>query len=334
MSIPTLTFFNNKGGVGKTTLVYHLSWMFSELGIKTVVVDCDPQANLTASFIDENSLFDLWTINDKSVQAPNTIFQGVRPLTRIGDYVTPNLYHINSCLSLIAGDLALSSFEDQLSEQWAKALDEDANERAMLVLSAFWRMAQDAAKDADLIIFDVGPNLGAINRSVLMGSDFVVIPLAADMFSLQGLSNLGPALRSWRNGWSKRLDILGSTIGFLPSDISKPLGYVALQHQERLNRPIKAFSSWLQRIPVEYQRMLDPKKEATLISITEDPNCLALLRHYKSLIPLAQEARKPVFKLTPSDGAFGGHVSAVKRAYDDFETLAKNILIKMGVQKR
>ena len=51
MSVPTLTFFNNKGGVGKTTLVYLLSWMFSELGVKTLVVDCDPQANLTAAFL-------------------------------------------------------------------------------------------------------------------------------------------------------------------------------------------------------------------------------------------------------------------------------------------
>ena len=60
MTIPTLTFFNNKGGVGKTTLVYHLSWMFSELGIKTLVVDCDPQANLTAALMKDELLVDLF----------------------------------------------------------------------------------------------------------------------------------------------------------------------------------------------------------------------------------------------------------------------------------
>jgi|GEM_PF-1111390 len=59
--------------------------------------------------------------------------------------------------------------------------------------------------EADLILADVGPNLGAINRSVLIGSDFVVIPLGADLFSLQGLKNLGPTLRSWRNLWRKSL---------------------------------------------------------------------------------------------------------------------------------
>ena len=52
----TIAFFNNKGGVGKTSLVYHLAWMFADHGIKTLAVDLDPQANLTAMFLDEERL--------------------------------------------------------------------------------------------------------------------------------------------------------------------------------------------------------------------------------------------------------------------------------------
>ena len=54
MSIPVLTFFNNKGGVGKTSLVYHLSWMFSDLGMRILAVDLDPQANLSSAFLTED----------------------------------------------------------------------------------------------------------------------------------------------------------------------------------------------------------------------------------------------------------------------------------------
>lgn len=55
----TIAFFNNKGGVGKTSLVYHLAWMFTECGLKVLAVDLDPQANLTAMFLDEERLEEL-----------------------------------------------------------------------------------------------------------------------------------------------------------------------------------------------------------------------------------------------------------------------------------
>ena len=52
----TIVFFNNKGGVGKTTLVYHLAWMYAELGYSVVAADLNPQANLSAVFLDEHRL--------------------------------------------------------------------------------------------------------------------------------------------------------------------------------------------------------------------------------------------------------------------------------------
>jgi chromosome partitioning protein len=333
MSVPTLTFFNNKGGVGKTTLVYHLSWMFSELGVKTLVVDCDPQANLTAAFLDESELLKLWDSVDK--KQPRTLYESVRPLTKVGDFASPDLEKINSNLYLLPGDLGLSAFEDQLSEQWTKALGDDTKERAMLVLSAFWRIAQQKARDigAALIIFDVGPNLGTINRSVLIGTDNVVVPLAADLFSLQGLRNLGPTLTKWRGGWEDRVNRIGGVVGELPTGHAVPVGYIALQHQERLSRPIQAYVSWLERIPGEYrQYLLGESGSHPAPPIRGDDQCLALLRHYKSLIPLAQEARKPVFKLRSADGAIGSHATAVARAYEDFRYLAEKILALIGIE--
>lgn len=335
MSIPVLTFFNNNGGVGKSTLVYHLSWMFSELGVNVLVIDCDPQANLTAMFIDEKNLFDIWNAPQES--APRTVYAAVRPLTKVGDFSVPQLQTINSTLHLLPGDLALSAFEDQLSEQWIKALGDDTKERAMLVLSAFWRIAQCKAKEisADLIICDVGPNLGAINRSVLIGTDHVVVPLAADLFSLQGLRNLGPTLGKWRSGWSERLQRIGQAVGELPTGVSLPAGYIALQHQERLSRPVEAYVSWLERIPREYrEHLLQIAVASELPTIQNDPLCLALLRHYKSLIPFSQEARKPVFKLRSADGAIGSHAAAVSRAHADFRQLAQKILAQIGAKPK
>jgi len=72
--------FNNKGGVGKTSLTYHLAHMFALQGVTTLVADLDPQANLTASFLTETELEALWTQDDNA----QSIFQGIKPMVRLG----------------------------------------------------------------------------------------------------------------------------------------------------------------------------------------------------------------------------------------------------------
>ncbi len=332
MTVPVLTFFNNKGGVGKTSLVYHLSWMFAEQGRRILAVDLDAQANLTAAFLDEDHLAALW---DTKSQEANTVFQSIRPLLDVGDFTPANYLVVGDRLALIPGDLALSSFEDQLSETWSKSLDDKNLARQFRILTAFWRMAQDAAKrfDADLILFDVGPNLGAINRSVLLGSNHVVVPLGADMFSLQGLRNLGPTLRDWRTGWTKRRENWPQPEFVLPGGDMRPVGYIALRHGVRLSRPVQAYTRWLDQIPAEFRRSVldDPLGADTAPGIESDPYCLAMLKNYNSLMPLAQEARKPIFFLKSADGAIGAHANAVQSAYGDFKTLAASIAEHIGL---
>jgi cellulose biosynthesis protein BcsQ len=202
MTAPIIAFFNNKGGVGKTSLVYHLAWMYCNLDLRVVAADLDPQANLTAAFLDEDRLEEIWEGNHQ----PNTIFRCVKPLIRgTGDIADPQLEAIEENLSLLVGDLYLSQFEDDLSAEWPGCMDR--KERSFRVISAFWRLLQQSAAthQADIILADLGPNLGAINRAALIASDYVVVPLSPDLFSLQGLKNLGPTLKRWREEWKERL---------------------------------------------------------------------------------------------------------------------------------
>lgn len=332
MSVPVLTFFNNKGGVGKTSLVYHLAWMFSEMGKRVVAVDLDPQANLTSAFLPENTLEELWD-EDTATSRADTIHQCVRPLSRTGDLKQPNATRITSRLHLLPGDLNLSGFEDLLSQEWPNSLsgDPDIRFRAMRVQTAFWQVAQMAAQshEADIILADIGPNLGAINRAVLIGADYVVIPLAADLFSLQGLRNLGPSLRKWRGEWTDRVQRWNAPEFTPPRGGMTPLGYVVQQHSERISRPVKAYDRWLKRIPAIYRESVLGKDDGDKPP-SQDPHCLARLKHYRSLVPMAQEARKPIFRLTSADGAIGNHSYAVVEARHDFEALAEKLLSKIG----
>ena len=328
----TVAFFNNKGGVGKTSLVYHLAWMYADLGVSAVAADLDPQANLTGMFLDEYEAEDLWSPDPPR----KTIHGSLVPLLRgTGDIDPPTMISPRPPLGLVAGDLALSGAEDEFSSQWPQCLD--GSERAFRVITALSRVLGRAREqaEADLVLIDVGPNLGAINRAALIAADFVVVPLAPDLFSLQGLRNLGPTLRTWREHWELRLSRATELSGLedldMPSGAMLPIGYVVLQHAVRLDRPVRAYARWMDDIPREYRESVLNEADPALIDTSGDEHCLATLKHYRSLMPYAQEARKPMFKLTPADGAIGGHINAVQDCYWDFRSLACAVAKRCGV---
>ncbi|ODU50880.1 MAG: chromosome partitioning protein [Thiobacillus sp. SCN 63-374] len=322
----TIAFFNNKGGVGKTSLVYHLAWMFADHGIKTLAVDLDPQANLTAMFLDEDRLERLWPDDEH----PETVFGAIRPILRgLGDIAPPHVERIHQYLGLIPGDLGLSRFEDKLSDAWPRCHNRD--ESAFRTMTAFHRLVQKGTDwGAELVLIDVGPNLGAINRSALIASDQVCLPLAPDLFSLQGLKNLGPTLREWRAIWAELLTKAPTDIP-MPKGTMQPIGYIVMQHGILDSRPVKAYKRWMDRIPGVYRDAVLDEGRQPAPSMAEDPYCLSLLKHYRSLMPMAMEARKPIFFLKSADGAIGAHIEAVKSCYRDFYKLAGKIAANAGI---
>jgi len=325
----TIAFFNNKGGVGKTSLVYHLSWMMAERGIPVLAVDLDPQANLSAMFLSEERLEEIWP---DSEEHPSTIYGAVRPILRgIGDIAPPQVERIARNLFLLPGDLGLSRFEDKLSDAWPRCHNSD--EAAFRTMTAFHRLMQELSREskAELILIDVGPNLGAINRSALIASDHVCLPLAPDLFSLQGLKNLGPTLRQWRTTWDDLVKKAPADLS-LPTGAMSPVGYIVMQHGMRDSRPVKAYQRWMDKIPPVYRSaVLNETVSATMPPVLQDPYLLAQLKHYRSLMPLAMEANKPMFYLKPADGAIGAHVEAVSDCHRDFLKLATKLAAAAGI---
>lgn len=324
----TIAFFGNEGGVGKTSLVYHLAWMFAEQGLPVLAVDLDPQANLTAMFLEEERLEEIWPDADEH---PNTIYGAVRSILRgIGDISPPPVERILPNLGLLPGDLGLSRFEDKLSDAWPRC--HNADEAAFRTMTAFHRLMKAMAADwAELVLIDVGPNLGAINRSALIASDCVCLPLAPDLYSLQGLKNLGPTLIQWRATWADLVPKAPVDLS-LPSGSMNPVGYVVMGHGIREGRPVKAYQRWMDKIPPVYRTaVLAEPLPLQIPKVADDPHCLSQLKHYRSLMPLAMEAHKPMFHLKPADGAIGAHVEAVAECAKDFLRLASRLAASLGL---
>lgn len=318
-----IAFFNNKGGVGKTSLVYHVGSTLADKGKRVLLVDLDPQSNLTAICVDEDRLEQLWVDNDMHRKTMRGVVEPI--IEGIGDIQLPHLEPVNARLALISGDIRLSEFEAKLSDAWPRCMDRDP--AAFRVVSSFSRAVRDAAEkhDAEFVLIDVGPNLGALNRSALLAADYVVTPLAADLFSLQGLRNLGPTLARWRDEWHERLAKNPSTSLRLPEGRLEPVGYVVMQPNMFGGQVTRAYDRWLRKIPSEYERSVLGGKGDDMLGVESDPHCLAVLRHYRSLMPLAQTARKPIFKLTAGDGAIGSHAQAVREVGQEFRRLVARI---------
>lgn len=337
----SVALFNNKGGVGKTTLTYHLAHMLQRLGHRVLAVDLDPQSNLTAAFLDEDELSEIWQEGLESTwplvdgqqklllrahRDSGTVASAVQPIMQgLGDVRFADPITITDGLWLVPGDLNLSAFEDKLSAAWPNSLIGDP--AALRTTTAFHRLITDAGRRvrADIALVDVGPNLGAINRAALLAADTVLMPLAADLFSLRGLRNLGPALRDWRRVWQ------GNVLPHVPADIAAPkgtmtpLGYVVMQPKMRLDRPVKAYQRWLDRVPVVFaSSVLNQASGADDRSYE-----VATLRNYQSLMPLAHDARKPMFDLRSADGALGSTQTLVQRCFQDFRSLSERLLQRL-----
>lgn len=323
---PHIAFFNNKGGVGKTSLVYHCAYMFAEQGLRVLVADLDPQSNLSIMALDEARLEALWPDDEH----PLTLYGAVAPLfDGTGDVQSAHIELLTLNLGLLVGDLALSRIEDDLSTEWPRCLE--GRERAFRVTTAFWRVIDDAARrhHADIVLLDVGPNLGAINRAALVASSHVVMPVAPDLFSLQGLKNLGPTLRKWRATWAAALIQAPQALGSLPQGAMRPVGYVLMQHAERLGRPTKAYAKWQKRLPIAYQQSVlgelsHPDQDSE--------HQIQRIKHYRSLMPMAMEMRKPMFSLSSADGAIGAHQTNVQQCYGDFSALTQAIAARIGLK--
>jgi hypothetical protein len=108
------------------------------------------------------------------------------------------------------------------------------------------------------------------------------------------------------------------------------IGYLTQQHSVRLDRPVKAYDKWINQFPQEYRKwVLAQEQEGESIPAEGDPYCLATIKHYRSLMPMGQEVRKPIFKLLPADGAIGSHAASVQDAGKDFKKLAQTIARKI-----
>ncbi|MBR8664360.1 ParA family protein [Bacillus paralicheniformis] len=325
-----LSFFNNKGGVGKTTSLYHVGFKLEQMGYKVLFVDCDPQCNLTSHILEFDVIENAWSEEGKS------IYDALKPIIKgAGDvkYIEP-LKIEKRKIWIYPGDLLLSNYDSALSESWTQVLARQ--ERGFRSTTAIYRLFTKFAEDKeiDYVLVDLGPNLGSLNRAMLLSCDNFFIPLIPDLFSLRGSQNLGATLVNWIEEWQDSIERIKVDFEFkLPQGNPEFSGYITSQFNEFRKRPVKAWQRWESEIP-QYIRdyVYSPlaKKDLPLdIEKVEEELKIGQVKNYNSLIPLAQTALKPIFELTSKDGIIGDHHRYVKECSASYDELVNKIISKV-----
>ncbi len=328
----TLTLFNHKGGVGKTTLTIHLADAFGDLGQRVLLVDTDPQCNLSAFYIAEESLDELLgesTDADKG----QTIWSAVEPVV-LGRGGTKNIptEEISENVHLLLGDVLLSQYEEELPAAWTESFARKS--RGYDVMCALSRVARQKAKDigASLIMYDVGPNVGPLNRTVLLDSDFFITPVHTDLYSLRALTTVGRSVSRWISDWATVRQLASPTDKRqLLDGTPKYLGYVASAYQSYGGRKAKPHEYWERMIPSRVKiRIIDELKKisADLVPVSA-PYKLGDVPNIHSLAASSQETGLPVGKLRGHVNS--GHYPTIDSLRERFLDIGRLILKRMGV---
>src|ERR1700754_736758 len=193
---PRLTLFNHKGGVGKTTLTVNLAFALADMGHQVLLVDSDPQCNLT-SYLVEADVVDKCLDQSESANG-KTLWSALRPLLGAGKSLNAIVpYERARRVFLLPGDIRLSQYELALQQAWLDCLQRKI--RGFLETTALSQLVDVCAStvDADFVLYDVGLNIGPLNRAILLDCDFFVVPGACDYFSTRALKTLGHSVANW-----------------------------------------------------------------------------------------------------------------------------------------
>ena len=191
-----ITLFNHKGGVGKTTLTANIAFALAEMGRSVLLVDSDPQCNLTAYLLPDEDVDEL--LNQSNGSDGQTIWTAVSPVvhnTGPGRLVEP--IAVEGDVKLLPGDIRLFEFEELLYDSWTDSLKRRLG--ALRATASISTLVSRIHRQSplDYVFYDTGPNIGPLNRVLLLDSDFFVVPVACDLYSVRALATLGQALSKW-----------------------------------------------------------------------------------------------------------------------------------------
>lgn len=324
-----ISLFNNKGGVGKTTLAFHLSWILSELGKKVLMIDLDPQCNLTICGIEEEVLEEIWktedpfiddyeaAIRNKSQEERHQIYEEPRSIhfllkptedgidEIIGDENLPPAIALNNNLGLIPGRLTINRFENVISDRWSQLYQ--GLPLSIRTITKIRALAEAYARrdGYDFVLVDTSPSLGALNKVIISTVDGFIIPCLPDMFSLYGIKNIGSSLKMWKKEFDTIYNLISNEKRQrFPDEFVQFLGYTIYNAKKYSNHTnewdlAQAHYNYARQIPDVIERSIVPEIRSHLTQEqTHSPIGGTAVMHTHNTLPnMSQKYKKPIWEI-------------------------------------
>jgi cellulose biosynthesis protein BcsQ len=345
--VKSIAFFNNKGGVGKTTLACNLSaYLAQEQAQKILFVDGDPQCNATQLVLDADRCDQLYWSDEGTDLSALTLSRIVAPLEEGDITLDTSRPPVPSAenrfgIDLIPGDPAMSVIEDLLGKWWSDGAGGDLG--ALRKTNWVSMLLKRYESEYDLIVFDLGPSLGSLNRSVLLAIDYFVSPLGADTFSIVALRNINAWFNKWNSAYLQSVQLARASFGGRIENhpirqsvkvMEGFVGYTVQQYVTRskkgVRRPTQAYERILNRIPGEIEATLVPfgadGLDGDRLRLGDVPNLY-------SLVPLAQDVNAPISGLRSADGLTGGQFPQQQEYRELMHSVGAALASNLGVKK-
>ena len=331
-----ISMFNHKGGVSKTTTAFNLGWMLARKKKRVLLVDCDPQCNLTGMVLGLEDLELSDSIQGTRNGRPLNIRDGLAPAFESRPSLIQPVECIqipgNNRLFLMPGHIGLAEYEVTLgiAQELSGSLVTLRN------LPGSLRYLIDSTSNAfkiDIVIIDMSPSLGAVNQNLLSISDYFIVPMHPDYFSTMAISSLANVLPKWR-AWAKAaIETVALRTAEYPFPTSNPkfLGYVVQKYRPRSGAPSRAFQKWIDQLEFGVENVLIPALESCGMTMAAETyekagfspaEPLLQMPDFNSLIASSQEHQVPIFELTAEQLEQKGRVLEItQRSQEEFRRL-------------
>ncbi|HBC44954.1 TPA: hypothetical protein DCZ81_02185 [Candidatus Collierbacteria bacterium] len=321
-----LLFTNNKGGVGKTTLVYNCAVSFAKAGYKTMLIDLDPQCNLSRLALgDDNHEGDIYDVLKGVIEGGGDVNLSVEPVP---------IERSDGNLSLLKGNVNLTLYENLLVNAYGAAAS--GQQIGYFQTSAIDRFLRERGlhDEIDIFVIDTSPSLSLLNRIIFLGSDYFVVPMMPDAFSVQGIENLGSVFEGWKKNWQiSGKALAGNTESkFVLSGDGLFVGYIVNSYNVYGKQPIHDHRRWMSEIPGKVKKYLSEKhgRNGLVEKSWRDP--LAIIQDYGRIPAKCQELGVAIFDLDPKliEEIHIGTKENIEKSKEEFTELSKQILTILG----
>ncbi len=336
-----IALFNHKGGVSKTTTTFNLGWRLASAGKRVVLVDADPQSNLTGMILGYRGAPELEDFyreessrNLKSGLAP-AFESRPAPMKAVDCFPVKN----RDGLFLLPGHIGLSEYEVTLGIAQELSGSIQTLQNLPGAISCLLNKTADKF-DADYILIDLNPSLSSFNQNLLATSDYFIVPTAPDYYSAMAIDSLAKVIPSWID-WSKRaqasLVLQNATYPF-PKVTPKFIGTIIQNYRPRSGEPTRGFQRWIDDIKSKTSDMLFPALSQLGMTLPAeryqrngmDAYCLAMIPDFNSLIAVSQKARTPIYDLTDEQiGQTGTVLAQTKKSQATFREIFSGLADKV-----